>query len=407
LGCDSNPNDREFPFPTGSKHDKAALAEKLIQKAKETQDPTDRLALLWEAKNLAAEAYQRELAFEAIDDIASKYEVSAAQAKAEVIVQTARQAGTTEQKRMLAEAALLVMDEAIHEDNFDVAKQMVKQAGQLVRLKESTAKKDLAAAVKAYDDAQEAMTTLKNKPNDPDANLNLGKYLCLIKGDCDKGLPMLAKGDNSRWKALAERDMKGGETPTEQVKLGDAWWGISKTRAIYWYKQALPGLLPAQKDKIRKRLIALPIDKIVIWNQHMAGWNDRGTKVCNIALLRGKKEVWRSNGLQVPWEAYKDAFLSVIIPHITADIVRVEIVQLYGKGGGLSEIQVFVGGNDIALGCNIAIGCRVTASAKWSDDFSGNMLTDGITTSTADKNGYWLLPDGKKGWAEIYLTERR
>jgi hypothetical protein len=387
--------------------DKAALAEKLIQKAKETQDPTDRLALLWEAKNVAAEAFQRELAFEVIDEIASRYDISAAQAKADIVKQAAKAARTVEQKRSLAEAALLIVDDAIAEDNFEIAKTMIRGAGQLIRVKEiATKNKELEAASKAYAEAKEAMDTLKTKPNDPDANLSVGKYLCLVKGDWDNGLSMLKKSDNTKWKALAERDMKRAEVPADQLKLGDAWWGISKTRAIYWYKQALPGLLPAQREKIRKRLIVLPIEKVVIWNQHMAGWNDRGTKICNIALLRGRKEVWRTNGLQVPWEAYKDTFLSVRVPQVSADILRVEIVQWYGKGGGMSEAQVFVGANSAAQGCNIALGCRVTASARFSDDFSERTLTDGVTTSAADKSGYWLLPDGKKGWAEIHLIEK-
>ena len=40
---------------------------------------------------------------------------------------------------------------------------------------------------------QEAMETLKGKPDDPEANLIAGKYLCLAKGDWPNGLPMLAK----------------------------------------------------------------------------------------------------------------------------------------------------------------------------------------------------------------------
>ena len=50
------------------------------------------------------------------------------------------------------------------------------------------------------------------------------------------------------------------------------------------------------------------IDKIVIWNTHNASFNNNGTEVCNVALLRAGKEVWRSNNLAVPWEANKDTF---------------------------------------------------------------------------------------------------
>ena len=87
------------------------------------------------------------------------------------------------------------------------------------------------------------MATLKEKPDDPDANLIVGKYQCFTKGDWDKGMPMLAKGSDEKWKALAEKDIAGADSANEQVKLGDAWWDVSKERAVYWYRLALPGLV--------------------------------------------------------------------------------------------------------------------------------------------------------------------
>jgi hypothetical protein len=234
--------------------EKAALAGKLLQKAKDTQDATERFVLLREAKNVAAETFQSDLAFEAIDELASKYDVSIAATKAEVVEQAAKIVRTIQQKRTIANAALQVVDEAIAEDNFDLAKQMVQQAERLARLKELPAKsKEVDAAAKAYAAAQEAMDTLKEKPDDPEANLIAGKYLCFTKADWPKGLPLLAKISNTKWQSLAERDLTGAATPTEQAKLGDAWWLTSKERAIYWYKKALPGLAGSEKDRVKKR----------------------------------------------------------------------------------------------------------------------------------------------------------
>ena len=142
----------------------------------------------------------------------------------------------SDQRAAIAEAALQVMDEAIAEDNFDVAKQMGKQAIQLARPTKDkeliqdigTKNKEVEVAAKEYADIEEAMATLKEKPNDPDANLIVGKYLCRTKGDWDKGLPMLALSSNAKVKALAERDIKGATTAEEQVKLGDAWWEVER-----------------------------------------------------------------------------------------------------------------------------------------------------------------------------------
>ena len=209
--------------------DKAALAKKLLQKAKEAQDSTDRFVLLQEAKNVALDSFLGELAFEAINVMAVHYDVSAAQSKADVIAQTAEKVRTAEQKRAIAEAALQVVDEAIREDNFDLAKEMVKQANQLARLQEvATRSKEVDKLAKAYADAKEARGTLKKDPTDPDANLAVGRYLCFARDDWDKGLLMLANGSNEKLKSLAEKDIKGAKTPAEQVRLGNAWWDSAK-----------------------------------------------------------------------------------------------------------------------------------------------------------------------------------
>ena len=150
---------------------------------------------------------------------------------------------------------------------------------------------------------------------------------------------MLALGGDATLKALALREMEGPAEAAEQVKLGDGWWNLAgkeagaaqknlQGRAGYWYNKALPGLLGLVKDKSEKRVAevakmeiatdkpstktkaahAQRIDKIVIWNQHNGNWNGRGTEVCNVALLRAGKEVWRSNNLVVPWEGKKILF---------------------------------------------------------------------------------------------------
>ena len=245
--------------------DKAALAEKLIQKADETKkDPIDRFVLLQEAKNLAADTGQVDAAFRAVDKLASEYAVFSLGLKAAVFAKAAKTPSLTpEQKTAMAEAALMVMDEALVQDNFDVAKKVGRNAIQLVRrskekelfLTLAGKNKEVEAAAKAYANAQEAMAILKEKPDDPDANTTVGKYLCLSKGDFAKGLAMLALGSDAKLKVLAETDKNGATTTEEQVKLGDAWWDAGgKKRAGYWYHKAMRGLSGLEKDRVGARL---------------------------------------------------------------------------------------------------------------------------------------------------------
>jgi hypothetical protein len=246
------------------KPDKAALAKKLIQTARETKDSADRFALLQEAKDVAAEDWQGDLAFEAIDAMANDYEISRAKMKAEVIQKSAGKTRLApEQRTAIAEAALGVIDEAIREDNFEIAERLAKRAKVLARsskdkelIQKTAAKtKEVETAAKAYTGAREAMKVLKEKPTDPDANMVVGKYQCFVKGDWEKGLPMLALGSDEALKSLAKKDLAGARAAEEQVTLGDGWWDADgRERAVHWYSQALPGLNGLEKARVGKRV---------------------------------------------------------------------------------------------------------------------------------------------------------
>ena len=245
------------------KSDKAALPKKLLQTAKDTQDSTERFVLLRTAKKIACDTDQTEIAFAAIDAMASEYDVSALEMKAEVIERGATLARTHEEKRALAELALKLIDDAVDEDNFEIAKSLSQQASQLARsssdkdfLQTVVAKnKELESTAKAHSEAEEAIATLKNKPTDPDANTTVGKYLCFAKGEWEKGLSMLCEGSDPKLKALAETDKNGATAASKQVQLGDGWWDAGgKQRAIYWYEKALPELAGLEKAKVEKRL---------------------------------------------------------------------------------------------------------------------------------------------------------
>ena len=108
-------------YKTDYQNDKAALAKKLVQKAKDVHDPVEQFVLWEEAAIAFAETFQGQSAFQAIDTLAEKYNVSASIMKAKVVESAAKKVRTSEQKRAVADAALQVVDEAIQEDNFDVA----------------------------------------------------------------------------------------------------------------------------------------------------------------------------------------------------------------------------------------------------------------------------------------------
>jgi len=142
--------------------------------------------------------------------------------------------------------------------------------------------------------------------------------------------------------------------------------------------------------------------KVVVYNQHNAGFNDRGAKKINIALITNEKEVWRQNDIEIPWKAGEDTSVSVDVPAVPTDKLRVEVTDSVNSEGGLAEIEYWRNGR------NLARKRRVKVSAVWENNprCGGDTLTDGITTSKDHQVGYWLIPNGVTGWAEVSLNVR-
>jgi hypothetical protein len=93
----------------------------------------------------------------------------------------------------------------------------------------------------------------------------VGKYHCLIQGNWDTGLPMLAKSDYPTLRPLAERELKG---ELDATKLADDWFTHAEKlpenmrveglrRAEKNYRRALRTASGLDKTRIEKRLTEL------------------------------------------------------------------------------------------------------------------------------------------------------
>jgi hypothetical protein len=138
--------------------------------------------------------------------------------------------------------------------------------------------------------------------------------------------------------------------------------------------------------------------RIVIWNTHNSRFNTSGTLQCNVVLLQGNRPVRRFDKIALPWERNEDTFAVVNVPSIQFDTVRVEIIKWHGYAGGLAEIEIWQDGK------NVALHRPTRASGAVDRQTTSARVTDGITSSVAYKDGYWLLPDNKAGWIEISLA---
>jgi len=224
---------------------KQALVKKLLEKANDSKDdPASQYVLLRLARDVATQASDGQTAFKTIDAMAESFQVDATEMKLAVLTKLATAAQKPAQHKSGSEEALKLVDQAIMQDNFTVADELGKLA--LAEARKAVEKElitqaqgritEVSELVKAYENVKEAAEVLEKTPDDPEANLAVGKYKCFVKGDWDKGLLMLALGKDETLKALAKRELAGVASSAEQAKLGDSWWNLAEKQGArpFW-----------------------------------------------------------------------------------------------------------------------------------------------------------------------------
>jgi formylglycine-generating enzyme required for sulfatase activity len=234
----------------------------------------DQYALLRIAGDIAAGAGEAPTALLAAERLAARFDVPAAKVKAEALLAAAPRASMSSQHKAVAEAAAKVVDELVAADEYEKALALCEVARGCARTgRQNTVLKDLTSlgeAIKrraaAFQEYRAALAVLETSPKDAAANLSAGRYLCVVKGDWDRGLAMLVLGSDAELQTLALKDVQGATSVQDEVALGDAWWSLAdsrtgpekdalRLRAGAWYKQAKPQLAAGLLQvKVVKRL---------------------------------------------------------------------------------------------------------------------------------------------------------
>ncbi len=106
---------------------------------------------------------------------------------------------------------------------------------------------------------------LQADPDDPEANLAVGRFFGFTKGDFGKALPHLAKASDASLSDLAKMDLSAPADPAEQVKIGDKWWTLAEANhelskphlqahAAEWYSKAVSHLKGLSKGEVESRI---------------------------------------------------------------------------------------------------------------------------------------------------------
>lgn len=311
------------------------------------------------------------------------------------------------------------IDAAIDDDNYTGAQKLLanlraeaKRTGDTALQAEVLERgKEITKLAKDFEKISKHVKTLKKGPGGPKASLAVGKFYCVAKGDFERGLPLLAAGEDARLAQAAAAESERADDPRAQLAVADAWWQCAEKtsdvperiawqiRARSWMLKARPAASDSQRATIDQRLkqVVLVPEKIVVWNTHNGAVNDRGAEEISVSLSYQGAVVWQQT-VELPFKPNEPSFVLLRPKRIRADQVRVEITKYHKQGGGLGEIEAFVGRT------NIASGCQPVVDAQFEDKpaFAPSKLVDG---DRSGPTGHWVTENGQAGWAMISFTE--
>jgi hypothetical protein len=266
---------------TRSQHD---LADELLKKVGKVEgEPAAHFVLLQTARDSAAAAGDFKLAQQATTALIQGYQVDDLELRRRTVTESAKSLLPyyEQQNDDLRKESEQVLRLALEHDDFAAAKEVFAVYAESTRRGQAhrqelqrlqAIEKEIENFKRAYASVGPAIKALGDSPDDADAHYTLGAYVCLVKFRWIDGGKHLAKGSNLRLKVLATEDQAPPAGPTGMVNLANEYWTLSEQetglfkrglqlRAVYWYRQALPGL-SAGLAKVQAERRSQEADKI-------------------------------------------------------------------------------------------------------------------------------------------------
>lgn len=262
---------------------RVALAKKLLESGSTAQDdPAGRFVLWSNARDLAAAAGDFETATAAIDSLDAAYLIDATPMRIAALV-ALDQANRSNPTAEFAQNCLNLAYPMLSGGNFEGAAKVASLAESVARRA-----KDTSIAGEAHNLASDARrltianNALARNPQDREAATTMGAYLCFVRANWTKGLPLLARGSDKVLAALAAQELKSPAKPDDQFELASGWWDAAQRQsslfqngaeahAADWYRKAIPGLKTLMRAMAEKRAAAHPVQGPAVGSKTPAG----------------------------------------------------------------------------------------------------------------------------------------
>lgn len=250
------------------------LGRKLFQQAQQTlDDPAGRYVLLREARDMAASAGDAATGQRAIREMCRQYAVEPGEMMLAMLMAAHRVARAPDALAEIARVALQAAEDSVPADDYERAGQFLaladtaaRQAKDLSLIHRAAGRtRELTAIAAEFAQLKAAQAALEKNADDAQASLLVGRFLCTIRNDWDKGLAHLARGADPSLASLAQFDLSGPVDAGRRFELANGWWDVSvrqgelarrniQHRAGMWYRQAMPGLSGLNLAVAGKRL---------------------------------------------------------------------------------------------------------------------------------------------------------
>jgi len=251
---------------------KSELAGKLYAQSRQAVDATERYVLLDEALTLGTEGEAVDNARLALKALVAEFDVGVAPTYVGGWKALLAKARPPEVVRLLLSDANQVLDDTVKTAQFDDAKaigdfatttaQRLRDVAEIKLVRDRNA--ELVVRQKEHAAATTALEKLSTAPDDPEANLAVGRYRALVERDWANALPLLAKGSDPVWKEIAAKTLAAGNQPAAISAVADAWWDAAQSKpaqkaellagARFWYQAALGSLAGLQKTRVENRI---------------------------------------------------------------------------------------------------------------------------------------------------------
>jgi WD40 repeat protein len=260
--------------------DKVALAEKLLQLAAETKDdPAARYVLCCEARDLGAASGKWSIVADAFEQLDAGFKVDLLPQREAALQTLVLVKGLNKETAIEAtEAALQGIADAVAADKLPLANGFAAAATRASANSLSVphinlvkkADAELKIINQEADAARKARELLKTAPDDPAANLAVGRYDALRRHEWDSALAVLAKGGDGELPALARKEIAAPTDGPGQQKIADEWWALAEKekdsawlrtalqdRAAHWYRRAASQVTGLTLVLVHERLKAI------------------------------------------------------------------------------------------------------------------------------------------------------